>query len=141
MIATTSIPAAFVKRAHRHLLRTGRPLVYGPLHRRDIGLSAVRNPASGRWAFVVDVGTLPYLVQQGLLAQGPSTELMLRLAKYARIAVKGLPGRFECAGQEVGRVDEADGLVVVSSGLAMSCLSYVLRHHEPRTGFYVSVLD
>lgn len=143
---TISIPAGFAQRAKRHLRRTGRPLVYGPRRKSDLGLLAERNPASERWAVILDVTTLSEPLQEAILAKldperGPPTELMLRLAKYARIAVGDLPCVFNCGGQEIGRVDECDGLVVASSGLALSCLSHVFRYQEPRTGFFLRVLD
>lgn len=140
MIAT--IPASFVKRARGHSLRTGQPLLYGPRRRTDIGLLARPNPASVRWTLVTDTSTLPDILEEAILAGeiprgGPSAELMVRLAKYAVVAIHGLPSVFECEGKEVGRVQICDGLPFVSDAVALSCLSFVLRRHTPRTGFFV----
>ncbi len=145
MIARVEMPASFLCRAHQYLRRTGRPFVYAPRRRTDIGLSAEKNRASQRWAFVIDVGTLPEPIQEALLAHvdpvnRPTTELMMRLSKYARIAVEGLPGVFEHRGCVIGRLDVCDGLPVVSNAMTLSCLSYVLRHYDPRTGFFVRLL-
>jgi hypothetical protein len=133
MSASIEIPARFVQRAQEHLRRTGRPLVYG---QRGKGreLAALQNPASGRWALYA-------LPEPMVVGRFSFAELQMRLASCAKDAVGGLPRRFECEGHEVGRVDDCDGLAVVSSTLALSCLSYVLRQHHPKTGFFVRVPD
>jgi hypothetical protein len=140
----TEIPTSFVKRARQHLRRTGRPLLYGPRRRGDIALLAYPNPASARWALVTDTSTLPDVLEEAILAHernevGPSAELMVKLTKYAAIAVDGLPSVFRCEGQVIGLMQLCDGLPFVSNAVALSCLSYVLRHHDPRTGFYLRV--
>ena len=133
------IPARFLVRARRHLRRTGRPLVYGPRRRADIGLLACPNPASARWALITDTSTLPDIVEEAILGDGPRTDLMVRLTRYATVAVDGLPSRFECGGVEVGRMEVCDGVVFLSDAVALTCFSFLLRHHDPRTGFFVRV--
>ena len=138
------IPARFLVQAQRHLRQTGRPLVYGPRRRTDIGLLAIQNPASARWALATDTSTLPDILEEAILANEPprgepSADLMVRLTKYAAVAVQGFPSVFECHGCEVGRLQVCDGVPFLSDGLALSCLSYVLRHHDPRTGFFLRV--
>lgn len=131
MIVAASIPPSFIRRAHHHLRRTGRPLVYAR-RRMDRELMARRNPASGRWVL--------YALPEPLEGRFSFAELLVRLTVCARMAVEGIPRVFQRDGYEIGRVDVCDGMVLVSSALALSCLSYVLRHHEPRTGFYLRVL-
>ena len=135
------IPFSFVRRARLHLRRTGGPLVYGPRRQTDIGLLASQNPASGRWVLVTDTSTLPDILEEAILGYGTSADLMVRLTKYASIAVDGLPSRFECEGVEVGRMEVCDGVPFLSDAEALSCLSFLLRHHEPRTGFFVRVVE
>jgi hypothetical protein len=132
-MTNVEIPASFLARAHEHLQRTGWPFVY--CHRvKDRELIARHNPASGRWML--------YAVPQPLpVGRFAIAELLMTFTECARTAVDGLPRRYDCDGHEVGRVDDCDGLAVVSSGLALSCLSFVLRHHEPRAGFFVRAVD
>jgi hypothetical protein len=138
------IPANFVNHARQHLRRTGRPLLYGPRRRSDIGLLACPNPASARWVLLTDTPSLPGPLEEAILAEecievGPSAELMVKLTKYAAIAVDGLPSLFQCQSQVIGHLQVCDGVPFVSEAVALSCLSFVLRHHEPRTGFFVRV--
>lgn len=138
------VPASFLDRAQRYLRRTGRPLVYGSRRQTDIGLLAVQNPASARWVLVTDTSTLPDILEEAILAgenprEGMSAELMVKLTKYAVVAIVGLPSVFECEGQEVGRLHVCDGVPFVSDALTLSCLSYVFRSHEPRTGFFLRI--
>jgi hypothetical protein len=143
MSLVASIPASFLIRARRHLNRTGRPLVYGPRRRSDIGLFACPNPVSARWVLVTDTSSLPAPVKEAILVNerrevGPSAELMVRLTKYAAVVAEGLPSRFECEGLAVGHMEVADNCCVfVSSALAVSCLSWWLRNCKPRTGFFL----
>jgi hypothetical protein len=95
---------------------------------------ARQNPASGRWLLYAVPEPLP-------VGRFAIAELLMKLTECARTAVESLPRRFECEGHEIGRVDECDGLAVVSNGLALSCLSFVLRHQQPQAGFFVSVSD
>lgn len=139
MSAPASISASFVSHARRHLRRTGRPFVYGPRRHTDIGLLACPNPASARWTLITDTSTLPGIMEEALLAKDQSADLLVRLTKYAAVAVEGLPSRFECEGAPVGRMDVCDGVPFLSDGLALSCLSYLLRCHDPRTGFFLLV--
>lgn len=146
MRAVASIPATFLRRAQRHLRRTGRPLVYGPRRQMDIGLLACPNPASVRWLLLADTSSLPEVLEEAILANedasvGPSTDLMVRLTKYATVAVDGLPSRFECDSRVVGHLEVCDGVPFVSDGVSLSCLSHLLRHHEPRTGFFIRVVE
>jgi len=136
MNAPAAIPAGFLDHARRHLRREGRPLLYGPRRQTETGLLACPNPSSGRWAILLDPSTVPGPVEEVLLAGG-LTETMCRLSRYAGVALHDLPRVFEAEGQEVGSWQECDGVVFVSDALALSCLSYLLRHHEPRTGFFV----
>ncbi len=140
-MSAASIPATFMRRAQRHFRGTGRPLVYGRRRRTDIGLLAFPNPASTRWVLVTDTSTLPDTLEEAILGDGPSTELMVRLTKYATIAVDDLPSRFVCEGMEVGRLEVCDGVPFLSDAVALSCLSFLLRHHEPRTGLFVRVVE
>ena len=135
------IPSNFVRRVRQHLRRTGLPLVYSFRRQADIGLLAVQNPASARWALVTDTSTLPDILEEAILGDGPSTDLMLRLTKYAAIAVDGLPSRFECEGMDVGHMEVCDGVPLLSDAVALSCFSFLLRHHEPRTGFFIRVVE
>ncbi len=142
MMPRAEIPASFVRHAQQYLGRTGRPLVYGPRRKTDIGLLAVQNPASARWAVVTDTSTLPDILEEAILANepprgGPSADLMVRLTRYSAVAVGGLPWVFTCQGREVGHLQVCDGVPLVSDAIALSCLSFVLRRHEPRTGFYL----
>lgn len=138
------IPANFVARARRHVRRTGQPLLLSPRRRGDTGLLIARNPASARWIVLLDPRSVPILFDElADISREPDaqeseqfTRMMLRLYRYAAVAVEGLPNRFESDGQTVGRVDVADGCCVfASSALAVSCLSWVLR--QERTGLYL----
>jgi hypothetical protein len=103
-----------------------------------------RNPASERWVVLLDPRSIPILFEEleEITTQpdgehSPAfTDLMLRLSKSATTAIEGLPTRFESGGQEVGRLDVADGCCVFASNtLALSCLSWVLW--QQRTGFFL----
>jgi hypothetical protein len=147
MTTSATIPASFQRRARRHLLRTGQPLLFGPRRRFDLALIVDRNESSERWGVLADPRSVPVLldelveaVQESDAPETPRfTDLMLRLSKYAAIVVKGLPNEFRSEnGDLVGRMDVADHcLVFVSNALAVSCLSWILRYHEPRIGFYL----
>lgn len=150
MNAPATIPASFVKRARRHLHRTGQPLLLGRRRRSDVALLVDKNEAGERWAVLLDPRSVPVLLDElteAVLDRGAPdtphfTDLMLRFSKYAAIAVKGVPTEFRGEdGILLGRTAVADNcLLFVSNALALSCLSYVLRHHEPRTGFFVRAL-
>ncbi|HEY2953848.1 MAG TPA: hypothetical protein VGK89_01220 [Candidatus Eisenbacteria bacterium] len=91
---------------------------------------------------MVNPTTVPVLVELVMEAfasreQGPRTRMLARLAQYAALAVEDVPRVFVCEDLTVGRVDVCDGVPFVSCALAVSCLSYVLRHWEPRTGIYI----
>jgi hypothetical protein len=133
MTAHVEIPADFLARAQEHLRRTGQPFVYCQ-QRRDRELIARQNPVSGRWMLYAVPEPMP-------VGRFAFAELLMKFTECAGTAIDGLPRRFHCEGHEIGRVDYCDGLAVVSSGLALTCLSYVLRHHETRTGFFVRVVD
>ena len=144
MSAPALIPAGFVARAHRHLRRTGQPLLMRPRQRGDLALLVSKNPASGRWLVYLNPRSVPVLYDElADICREPDakeseqlTRMMLRLHRYAANAVEELPGRFECDGQTVGRVDVADHCsVFASSALAVSCLSWLLR--AQRTGLYL----
>lgn len=147
MTTSALIPTTFVKRAREHLQRTGQPLLLGPRRRSDVALLVDRNEASERWGVLVDPRSVPVLFDELIEAvQEPNapdtprfTDLMLRFAKYATIALDGLPTEFRTEdGAVVGRMDVVDNCsVFVSGGLAVSCLSWVLRHKEPRSGFHL----
>jgi hypothetical protein len=110
-----------------------------------------KNVASERWAVLIDPRSVPLLLGELVEAvQEPNapatprfTALMLRLSNYAAIVVDGLPTEFRSEdGRLLGRVDVADNcLVFASSALAVSCLSFVLRHQQPRTGFFMRMAD
>ena len=146
-MTAATIPASFLKRAREHLQRTGQPLLLGPRRRSDVALLVDRNETSVRWAVLSDPRSVPVLLAElaeaVLEPDAPETphftDLMLRLSRYATLAVKGLPNEFTSDdGSVIGRMDVADGcLVFVSSALAVSCLSWVLRYHRPRTGFFL----
>jgi hypothetical protein len=85
-------------------------------------------------------------VEEAILANerrgaGPSAELMVKLTRYARIAVDGLPSVFHCDGREVGQLQVCDGVPLLSDAVALSCFSFLLRHHEPRTGFFIRLVE
>lgn len=151
MTRSAQIPTTFVNRAREHLQRTGQPFALGPRRRSDVALLVDKNETSERWAVLVDPRSVPVLFDELIEAvQEPNapetprfTGLMLRFAKYATIALDGLPTEFRTEdGAVVGRMDVVDNCsVFVSSGLAVSCLSWMLRYHEPRTGFFVSVVE
>ena len=126
---SAEIPATFLEQARQHLRRTGRPFVYGR-QGRDRELVAMQNPASGRWALYAVPEPLP-------VGRFAIAELQMKLSECATSAVERLPSRFVCDGQEVGRLDVCDGVAFVSDAVALSCLSFVLRRHEPRTGFFL----
>lgn len=134
------VPASFLDHAKRHLRQTGCPLVCGPRRRLDIGLAARPNPGSARWALFTDTSTLPTILQEAVHANESNNELMLRLTKYATIAVSGLPSVFKCVEHVVGQLEVCDGVPFLTDAVTLSCFSYVLRHHEPRTGFFVRVV-
>ena len=142
MIGASMIPASFLTRARGHLRRTGQPFVYGPRRRTDTGLFAERNPVSERWCLMVNPTTVPILIEQVMESfasreQGPRTRMLVKLAQYAAVAVGDLPRAFVCEDVTVGRVEVCDGVPFVSCALAVSCLSYVLRHRKPRSGVYI----
>ena len=121
-------------------------MLYGRRRHTDIGLLACQNPASERWILLTDTSSLPEVLEDAILAgenprAGPSAELMVRLTKYATVGLDGLPTVFESEGKEVGRLQVCDGVLFVSDALAVSCLSYVLRRHEPRTGFCLRIVS
>jgi hypothetical protein len=106
---------------------------------------------SERWAVLIDPRSVPVLLgelaeavqEPGSPATPRFTDLMLRFSNYAAIAVRGLPDEFrgEDAGL-IGRMEVVDNcMVYVSSALALSCLSHLLRHSEPRTGFFLRPFD
>jgi hypothetical protein len=141
------IPASFLVRARRHLRRTGQPLLLGPRRRTDLTLIVDKNVISERWAVLIDPRSVPVLLDdlaEAVLESGaPETPrftiLMLRFSKLAAIAVRGLPDEFRGEdGGLIGRMEVVDNCTVyVSGALALSCLSHVLRHSEPRTGFFL----
>lgn len=128
---TAQIPASFLCHAHLHLRQIGRPFVYGR-QGRDREMVALQNPASGRWALYAVPEPLP-------VGRFAIAELLMRFSECGRSAVEGLPSRFVCDGREVGRLDVCDGVAFVSDAVALSCLSFVLRRHEPRTGFFINI--
>jgi len=147
MITPASIPTSFVKRAREFLRRTGQPLLYGPRRRSDVALLVDKSETSERWAVLLDPRSVQVLFDElaeaALETDAPETphftDLMLRFSRYAAIAVQGLPTEFRSAdGALIGRLSVADNCsVFVSAVLAVSCLSWVLRYHEPRTGFFL----
>ena len=147
MTNSAVIPASFVLRAKRHLERTGQPLLFGPRRRSDVALLVDGNRSSARWAVLLDPRSVPALldelaeaVQDRDAPETPRfTDLMLRFSAYAAVAVRGLPTELtDEDGEPIGHISASDNcLVFASSALALSCLSWVLRYHEPRPGFFL----
>ena len=93
MIATASIPRAFLHFARKDMHRTGRPFLLGPLRDSDWPIEAYEW-SRATYVLLLDrsVGQRLYDIERG------TTEELLTLTGAIVVALEGLPSRFASDG-------------------------------------------